>query len=193
MIKIHIIKPLNIVLSLLMMISLGCKQMSEVETDISAGLNGGFETVQNDLPVNWLMYTPNTVPDSNFKIVIDDENFIEGKQSLKFDVKHCQNIGGWTSPGFTNQFHEVGSFKGEASYQIKFWIMNQGTKFRINAGGVRPFEGEMNTILEDNAEINQWKMYTFVVDVIEEMELRLELNILEPGVFWIDDVQIRKI
>ena len=84
MIKIHIIKPLNIVLSLLMMISLGCKQMSEVETDISAGLNGGFETVQNDLPVNWLMYTPKTVPDSNFNIVIDDENFIEGKQSLKF-------------------------------------------------------------------------------------------------------------
>ncbi|WP_242158217.1 hypothetical protein [Aestuariivivens sediminis] len=61
------------------------------------------------------MYTSITVPDSNFKIVIDDGIFLEGKQSLNFDVKDCQDIGGWASPGFTNQFHEIGSFKEESA------------------------------------------------------------------------------
>ena len=131
---------------------------------------------QNDLPVNWLMYTPHTVPDSEFKIIIDNENFIEGRQSLKFDVKRCQTTGGWYSPGFTNQFHEVGRFKGEASYEVKFWIMNDGTRFRINAGGVNAFEGEMNTVLEDDEDISEWKMVEFTIDVPKEMELRLELK-----------------
>ncbi|TNJ45399.1 hypothetical protein KFZ70_06180 [Tamlana fucoidanivorans] len=167
--------------------------MSDIEIDRSARLNGGFEHIQNDLPVNWQMYTPHTVPNSDFNIVIDQENFIEGKKSLKFEVKHCKSTGGWGSPGFTNQFREVGSFKGEASYSIKFWIMNQGTKYRIKAGGVNAFEGHMKVILEDNADIHRWKMFEFIIDVPKDMELRLELNILEPGTFWIDNVQIHKI
>lgn len=191
--KLIITEPLTFILSFMMLIFMSCKQMSESVIDKSAGLNGGFEIIQNDLPVNWLMYTPNTVPDSDFKIILDNENFIEGKQSLKFDVKHCQTTGGWYSPGFTNQFHEVGSFKGEASYEVKFWIMNDGTRFRINAGGVSAFEGEMKTVLEDDEDIGQWQMVEFNVDVPKDMELRLELNILEPGTFWIDDVQIKKI
>lgn len=189
--KAQITKHLTIILSLIMLIFMGCKQMSESVIDKSAGLNGGFEIIQNDLPVNWLVYSPNTVPDSDFKIILDNENFIEGKQSLKFEVNRCQNTGGWYSPGFTNQFHEVGSFKGEASYKVKFWIMNDGTRFRINAGGVSALEGEMKTVLVDDEDIGQWKMFEFIVDVPKGMELRLELNILEPGTFWIDDVQIK--
>jgi len=33
------------------------------------------------------MYTPNTVPDSIFRIILDREVFREGRQSLRFDVK----------------------------------------------------------------------------------------------------------
>ena len=191
--KLQLLRSLSISLIIIVMVFTGCRQMSEVEIDNTAGINGGFELVKNELPVNWLMYTPNTVPNSDFKIVLDNENFVEGKQSLKFEVKDCQDIGGWSSPGFTNQFHEVGSFEGEARYKVSFWAMNKETRFRINAGGVSAFEGEMKTILEDDANIDQWKMYEFIVDVPQEMELRLELNILEPGAFWIDDVQIKKI
>ena len=54
----------SLLLSLLVVI--GCNQMSEIEIDTSAELNGGFEISKNGLPVNWLMYTQNTVPDGKF-------------------------------------------------------------------------------------------------------------------------------
>ncbi|MEA1973046.1 MAG: hypothetical protein U9N34_07130 [Candidatus Cloacimonadota bacterium] len=52
--------------------------MSEKETDISAGLNGGFEISKNVLPVNWLMYTNKTVSEADFTIELDEDVFIEG-------------------------------------------------------------------------------------------------------------------
>ena len=179
-----------IVLSLLLT---GCQQFSEAEIDRSAGLNGGFEISKNNLPVNWAMYTPNTVPDANFKIELDKENFVEGKQSLKFEVTTCKDIGGWLSPGFTNQFHEVGSFKGKGTYKVSFWIMNKESKFRISAGGVSPKLGEMNTLLEGDSNITEWQLQEFNIDIPKDMELRLELNILKPGTFWIDNIQVEKL
>ena len=120
-----------------------CQQMSEKETDKSAGLNGGFEISKNDLPVNWLMYSPNTVPNADFEIGLDKNIFKEGKQSLRYDVKKCSSIGGWGSPGFTNEFFDTGKFEGEHIYKLSFWIKNNRTKFRVSAGGVSPMEGEM--------------------------------------------------
>ena len=179
-----------IVLSLLLT---GCQQFSETEIDSSAGLNGGFEISKNKLPVNWAMYTPNTVPDANFKIELDKENFVEGKQSLKFEVTKCKDIGGWLSPGFTNQFHEIGSFKGKGTYKVSFWIMNKESKFRISAGGVSPKLGEMNTLLEGDSNITEWQLQEFNIDIPKDMELRLELNILKSGTFWIDNIQVEKL
>ena len=177
----------------LVIILFGCRTMSEKETDKSAGVNGGFEISKNKLPVNWLMYTPNTVPDSDFTIELDNSSFKEGKQSLKFDVKICSNIGGWNSPGFTNQFSETGGFKGEHTYKVSFWIKNKGAKYRLNAGGVSPFKGEMKVLLEENEDLDEWKMYEYKVKVPQDMELRFQLNILEPGTFWIDDKWFYKI
>ena len=36
----------------------GCRRVSEIVEDPSAGINGGFEIVSKGLPVNWIMYTP---------------------------------------------------------------------------------------------------------------------------------------
>src|SRR6056300_819082 len=55
-----------------------CNQMSEQIRDKSAGLNGGFEVSKNGLPVNWLMYTSNTVPNADFRIVLDNQDYKEG-------------------------------------------------------------------------------------------------------------------
>ena len=127
-----------------------CQQMSEKETDNSAGLNGGFEISKNNLPVNWLMYSPNTVPNADFEIELDKTIFKEGKQSLRFDVKNCSSTGGWFSPGFTNEFFDTGKFEGECIYKLSFWIQNKGTKFRVNAGSVAPMEGEMKILIESD-------------------------------------------
>jgi len=185
--------PLYLITLCLVFILTGCTQMTEKETDESAGVNGGFEISNNSLPVNWGMYSPKTVPDSDFTIELDNTIYKEGKQSLKFEVKKCSNLGGRYSPGFTNQFSEIGGFQGENTYKLSFWIMNNGTKYILNAGGVSAFGGEMKTLLEDNENIDEWVLYEYDIKVPQEMELRVELNILEPGTFWIDDIQIVKI
>ena len=167
--------------------------MSEKETDNSAGLNGGFEIAKNGLPVNWLMYTENTVPEADFTIELDQDVFIEGKQSLKFDVKECSSTGGWHSPGFTNEFFDVGKFEGEVVYKLSFWVKNDGATFRVAAGGVAEKEGEMKTLIEGNDKIDEWKLLEYEIAVPKDKRLRLELNILKPGTFWIDDVKIEKI
>ena len=179
-------------LSLILMFS-GCIQMSEKETDSSAGLNGGFEISKNDLPVNWLMYSPNTVPDADFKIELDKNTFKEGRQSLKFDVKKCSSTGGWGSPGFTNEFSDSGQFEGEGIYKLSFWIKNDGSTYRIDAGGVAPMEGDMKILIEGDQQIEDWKYLEYEISVPKDWHLRMQLNILQPGTFWIDDVQIVKI
>ena len=68
--------------------------MSEQIRDNSAGINGGFEVSKDGLPVNWLMYTSSTVPKADFEIILDKKDFKEGEQSLRFDVKECEDIGG---------------------------------------------------------------------------------------------------
>ena len=180
------------VLALAIAVLHGCMKMSELETDKSAGLNGGFEVSKNDLPVNWIMYTPNTVKNGDFSIAMDKTVFKEGKQSLRFDVKECADIGGWYSPGFTNEFFEIGKFEGKGTYKISLWIKNHGTKFRLRGGGVTAKTGHMEVLMESAERIDEWTYYAYKVDVLENNHLRLELNILAPGTFWIDNIEIVK-
>lgn len=175
------------IISLVILVS--CTKFSEHIKDESAGMNGGFEVAKNGIPANWLMYTPNTVPDGNFEIILDTEDYIEGKQSLKFKVEECSSVGGRFSPGFTNQFDiEPGN-----TYTLSFWIKNNGSEFRVKAGGVSPKTGEMKTVLQSSEEINEWEKYQFKVPVATEFDqIRIEVNILKPGIFWIDNIQIEK-
>ena len=109
----------------------GCNQMSEKETDASAGLNGGFEVSKNGLPVNWLMYTSTTVPNADFKIELDKIIFKEGKQSLRFDVKKCSSDGGWHSPGFTNEFSDIGELRNFKKSGINNGSSRNGRRWRL--------------------------------------------------------------
>lgn len=186
-------KGINSLLLSLFLIITACQEMSEKETDKSAGLNGGFEISKNDLPVNWLIYSPNTVPNADFKIGLDKTIFKEGKQSLRFDVINCSSTGGWQSPGFTNEFSDSGKFEGEGTYKLSFWIRNDRSKYRINAGGVAPMEGDMKKLVESDQQIEDWKYQEYEISVPKDQHLRMELNILQPGTFWIDDIKIVKI
>lgn len=166
-----------------------CIQMSEIEIDESAGLNGSFEMSRAGLPVNWQMYTPNTVPESKFEIVLDTLNFKEGKQSLRFEVVECQLIGGWKSPGLTRQFKD----KTEGSYKLSFWFINKGATFYLNAGGVSANQGYMKKLIASDEEVDQWKYMEYEITVEKDNMLRLEWSVLKPGVFWLDDVRIEKL
>jgi hypothetical protein len=163
--------------------------MSEIVSDNSAGMNGSFEVVKSGLPVNWLFYTPKTVPEADFEIVTDTTEFEDGKQSLKFIVRECIAAGGWHSPGFCNEFPA----KSGEKYRISFWIKNSGSSFVIRVGGIGASEGQYKTIVKSDETIDKWQLYEYKYTIPEKMyAIRFELNILKPGIFWIDDLVIEK-
>jgi len=141
------------------------------------------------------MYTPNTVPDAVFQIVMDNEIYKEGRQSLRFDVAKCSaRGGGWRSPGFTNEFFENGKGRfGEGRYRISCWVRNEDSLFALNAGAVASLKGDMKPLITSDEKIGDWRLLEYEVDVPKDSWLRMQLNILKPGTFWIDDIRIQRI
>ena len=90
-------------------------------------------------------------------------------------------------------FFEVGKYEGKGRYKLSFWVKNNGTKFNVTAGGISTKEGDMKTLIEGNQQIDDWKLFEYEIDVLKDSWLRMQLNLLEPGIFWIDDIKIEKI
>ena len=161
--------------------------MSEVVEDPDAGLNGSFETVSEGLPVNWMLYTQNTVQEGDFDIVIDTENAAEGSQSLKFDIRSCSPQGGWYSPGLAQ---EIAVTPGK-EYNLSFQIRNSGAQFHIKAGPVAVSASDMRTIVHTAEPLIDWLIMDYNILIPENFKtLRFEVNLLTPGQFWIDDISI---
>ena len=166
---------------------LGCEKMSESVLDESVGLNGGFEVTKNGLPVNWLVYTPATIPTGDYDLVIDTVEYKEGKQSLKFVVRDCAPTGGWHSPGLSKEYEATSG----VVYLVGLWVRNERSQFRAKVGGVSAFKGEYQTIVEASDSIPEWRHYEHRYTMPEEFDrLRLEVNVLTPGTFWVDDITI---
>ena len=161
-------------------------QMSESVIQSNVGLNGGFEHVKNGLPINWYVYNQNQ---SEFKITFDTVVFKRGKQSIKFDVKKCTGEKGRFSPGMTQELKVTPN----QTYQISCWIKNEGATFDFNVRSVN----EKNAVLAKNWTHsmlnNEWNELTFTYQIPQDMnKIQLELNILKPGLVWIDEVKVEK-
>jgi len=176
--------------------------MSEYVEFKPAGLNGGFEITKFGLPVNWSCYTPRTVPDGDFDIVMDKTDFKEGEQSLKFVVRKCKPTGGWHSPGFFNDFRienftPPGPFetKPGETYKVSFWAKNDGSEFVFKARGVSPLAGDKGVVIRSKETFHKWRQFecTYTIPPGPKMHLRLELNVVQSGTFWIDDLQVVKV
>jgi len=165
-------------------------KMSEYYFDEKAGLNGSFEAVVNGIPVNWIVYSPNTIPEGNYDLIIDTMDCKEGKQSLKFLVRKCSSIGGWYSPGMCMEYDA----RPDELYKISFWIKNDSAGFIAKIGGVGPSTGESEAIMKSNDSFNEWKIVEYKYVLPSKMNsLRFELNILKPGIFWIDNFNIEMV
>ncbi len=170
----------------------GCSRMSQTIRDETAGMNGSFEIVKSGLPVNWLIYTPKTVPNADFDLIIDTTEFKDGRQSLHFSVRECLPDGGWYSPGFCKEFTAI---PGE-SYKLSFWVKNNGCKFFARIGGVSAHGGKYRTVVNSNEKLDTWKQFENTYTMPPEKEygrLRFEMSILRPGNFWIDDIKIEDV
>ncbi len=165
-----------------------CLDLSEYVADPSAGLNGSFETAQSGIPVNWIVYTPATVPDGDFDVLLDELDPKDGDRSLKFDVRACTAIGGNRSPGIAV---EIPAEPGQI-HQISFWVKSRGARFRATVRGVSAKTGGATDVIADTAETHgDWTLFEHEFRMPEHDSLRFEFSVLAPGQVWIDDVSIR--
>ena len=175
---------------LIMFMFTGCmKQMSESVIDTNAGVNGGFEITQNEMPVNWQFYTQKTTGKGKFIIELDKKNFKEGKQSLKFSVADCSSEGGRFSPGLAQ---EIPAKEGD-EFTVKFWVKNSESQFLVKINGVNATESDNGINFKSSDNSDDWKQLKFKYTIPKEMNrLRTEINIIKPGNFWIDNFEIEK-
>lgn len=166
-----------------------CGETSDYREDVAAGLNGSFEVVQEGLPVNWYFYTPDTVPDGDFEIVLDSSGPRNGKQSLKFAVRDCSGEGGRYSPGF---FQEFDAAPGE-TYTVSFWARNEGTTFSSGLQGVGQETSESEGLVVERSEsFSNWRYFEYRYEMPDQERLRFEISVLAPGDLWVDDVRIAR-
>ena len=166
--------------------------MSRIIKGDDKKMNGGFEIVKESLPVNWYFYSPETVPEGDFDLIVDTTNFKEGKKSVKFLIRKCTSVGGRYSPGLFNNFNA----KPDETYKVSFWIMNQGCdlKIRVGSQGEKAGTGRDETILKTADTIAEWKYIEYNYKMPSKVDnIRFELNILKSGTFWIDDIKIEGI
>lgn len=167
-----------------------CNKMSTMIKGVDNKMNGGFEIVKQNLPVNWYFYSPETVPSGDFKIITDTMEFKEGKQSLKFLIHECDTLGGWHSPGFFQQFNAVG---GER-YKVSFWLKNQESSLKISTMSneyLKPRLGERDTSISIDFNIPDWKYYEYYFKIPTEVKMIFfEVNIYKTGSVWFDNIQI---
>jgi len=175
---------------LIMFMFTGCmKQMSESIIDTNAGVNGGFEITQNEMPVNWQFYTQKTTGKGKFIIELDKKNFKEGKQSIKFSVADCSSEGGRFSPGLAQ---EIPANEGD-EFTVKFWVKNSESQFLVKINGINATESDNGINFKSNENSDDWKQLKFKYTIPKEMNrLRIEINIIKQGNFWIDNFEIEK-
>ncbi len=168
-----------------------CGPFSEQVEDKSVGMNGDFEHTQSGLPVNWLVYSPSTIPTGDYELLFDQTDFKEGTQSLKFLVHECSSTGGWHSPGIAQEYPVTPG----ASYLLSFWIKSQGSDWVVAFAAVAPKTGAGYEIINSsNVTADSWQRVERQYTIPPEYEsFRFELTIRSPGSVWIDDVRIEPV
>lgn len=160
--------------------------MSEFIENPAAGHNGGFEDHVDGMPTQWQLYTPATVPNSDFDLILDESEANEGRYSLHFNIRTCKRSGGWGSPGLAKEwFQPAGS-----RFRLRFQVKAIDCEWNARVGGVAPKEGEWQPLNVASAD-GDWQGYQFDLQQPPQFSTaRFELSILSPGKFWIDGFQV---
>ena len=169
----------------------GCEQFSIIEKSSSAGFNGSFEIEKSQLPVNWRLHYP-PIKNGDAKISLDTTDAVEGNQSLKFMV-HRVDGPGWRSAGL----FQARPARENRSYKVSFWLKNQGSKVSVLIRSNKPKTSppaSRKVLGEQETGVNTWRRFEYVYTIPETYDnIRLDLNIVQPGTVWIDDVRIEEV
>ena len=154
----------------------------------AAGLNGSFETAEDGCPVNWTFF-PNLESNASYQAVLDSEDVVDGKNSLKLVVKQNDK-----TTGFRSRRIPVQSGK---KYKLAMSVKADGCTLKVNRIVQDP-SGKKNlrsTIIVNTREPSvTWQEYeeTLVVAAGEAYVLLIFL-IEGTGTLWCDNVQLEEI
>jgi len=178
---------INLSVALFLILS-GCKPLSEGIKGDDNKMNGGFEIVKNNLPVNWYFMSPEIIQSGDFSIILDTTEFKEGKQSLKFIIRKSPTDS--RSPGFFKGFNAMG---GE-TYKISFWLKNKGSSLTIETVSQEYLKnrlGKRDTTIFIDFDVPDWKYYEYYFKIPPEVKnIYFDVKIYKPGSVWFDDIQI---
>jgi hypothetical protein len=168
----------------------GCSAFSESIQQPSAGLNGSFETVQDHLPVNWLLYTRIDAAQADFDFEVNEQNASDGQRSAHFTIRHCKPSGGHLSPGLAQEI----SVKGNRTYRISFDARNLGSTLVFEGGPVSLKKGQSLELLRESNAIAHWQTYSFDVHIpLHDSILFMQWNWIAPGEGWLDNVKVQEL
>ena len=176
---------------LMVAVPAGCDRFSIREKSESSGFNGSFEIEKSGLPVNWYIYY-SPIRNGDAELSLDSMDAVEGRQSLKFIAHRGDARCGWTTAGL----FQVRPAKAKTSYKVSFWLKNQGCRIRLVIDSETADSREPRAPIREiiDAEMtgdDTWRefVYTYTVPA-HYSNIRFELNVLEPGTLWVDDVRI---
>lgn len=80
---------------------------------------------------------------------------------------------------------------------MSFWLKNIGCEVRLRIRSEKPKvapPGILEVLGERELGTNEWRRFEYVYTVPETYcNIRFEVNILQPGTLWIDDVRIEDV
>jgi len=168
----------------------GCAPMSIREESKSAGFNGSFEIERSGLPVNWSIHYP-PLKNKDVEVSLDPAHAADGNQSMKLTV-HRVAGDGWRSPGL----FQVVPASALHTYKLTFWLKGQAGEASVFVRSENPKVSPppvKRRIRSEELDPNTWRQFECLYTVPDGYQnIRFELDIVRPGVIWIDDVRIQE-
>jgi hypothetical protein len=165
-----------------------CRGDQISDSDAAAVLNGSFENVEDGCPVNWAFF-PNPKSTDSLQVILDSENAVDGKHSLKLEIKQNDK-----TPGFRSHRIPVQSGK---TYKLAMSVKTDGCTYKVNRI-VQDALGKTNLradiIFNTPKPSAEWQRHEETISIAEGEACVLLIFLIEgAGSLWCDDIQFEKI
>jgi hypothetical protein len=165
-----------------------CQSNELIKSSPAAGLNGGFETVEEGYPVNWAFF-PNPESSPSLQVVSDSEHVREGQRALKIVIGKPDRI-----PGFRSRRIPVQSGR---KYTLAMSVRTEGCKLKVNRvvlDASRTKNLRSDTIVDARDSLPEWKRYEETLAVSEDEAYVFLIFLIDgSGTLWCDDISIEEI
>ena len=166
-----------------------CTHYTIREEREALGFNGSFEITSGRLPINWYFYYP-PIRRGQADVSIDTARAVDGKQSVMIVARETDPDGGWRSAGM----FQVAPAEPLTTYRVSYWLRNQDATIRVGVVSEQPMESpppEERILTPQETGAANWQKFETRYTVPAGYDnIRFELNVLEPGTVWIDQVRI---